>query len=204
MNKLNPLSKSLHRRELEQHLKQVLPTLSGRVLDVGSKSRRYDYLLPTRPIAIDLKPNSALDIAPGDVQALPFPDESFDSIVCLEVLEYVESPRKAAVELDRVLAPGGTLVVSTPFLVKVHHDRMRYTDQRLAELFSTFKTATVVPIGNFYSVILDLLRGKILDQVLPLRLILTLLWLPLRIFLPLARISKDARYPSGYFVIATK
>ena len=201
---LNPLSKSLHRHELEKHLKRVLPTLSGRILDVGSKSRRYDKLLPTRPTAIDLQPNNTLDIAPGDVQSLPFPDESFDSIVCLEVLEYIESPRKAAVELYRVLAPGGTLVVSTPFLVKVHDDRMRYTDKRLAELFSTFKSAEILPIGNFYLVILDLLRGKILDQILPLRIVLSILWLPLCIFLPFARISKDTRYTSGYLVIAKK
>lgn len=201
---INPLNKSLHRRALERKLRGILPTLSGRVLDIGSQGRRYDSLLPSKPVAIDLIPNSALDIAEGDVQALSFSDESFDSVMCLEVLEYIESPRKAATELYRILASGGTLVVSTPFMMKTHDDRLRYTSKRLKELFETFSSLEIIPIGNFYSIILDIVRGKIMDRSLPLKLFLGLLWLPLLLLLPLAGISKDKRYVSGYLILAKK
>lgn len=49
-----------------------------------------------------------------DAAELPFPDASFDSAVCIEVLEHLFEPHAAAREIRRVLRPGGTLVVSVP------------------------------------------------------------------------------------------
>ena len=49
---------------------------------------------------------------PGDVQALPFADGSFDLVVCTEVLEHVADPRAALVELRRVSR--GRVVVTVP------------------------------------------------------------------------------------------
>jgi ubiquinone/menaquinone biosynthesis C-methylase UbiE/DNA-binding transcriptional ArsR family regulator len=51
--------------------------------------------------------------APGDVQALPFPDRSFDQVLLLHVLTYAKDPALALREAGRVLRPGGALVVST-------------------------------------------------------------------------------------------
>jgi len=48
------------------------------------------------------------------VQALPFPDESFDLILCNHVLEHIPDDRLAMRELYRVLAPGGTAVLLVP------------------------------------------------------------------------------------------
>lgn len=50
----------------------------------------------------------------GDVTNLPFPDESFDAVICSEVLEHIPECAKAACELVRVLKPGGPLAVSVP------------------------------------------------------------------------------------------
>jgi len=44
---------------------------------------------------------------PGDAQALPFADESFDAAVSGLVLNFVRSPERAAGEMRRVLRPGG-------------------------------------------------------------------------------------------------
>jgi methionine biosynthesis protein MetW len=49
-----------------------------------------------------------------DAAELPFEDESFDLVVCIEVLEHLFSPDRAAAEILRVLRPGGRLVCSTP------------------------------------------------------------------------------------------
>lgn len=49
-----------------------------------------------------------------DATQLPFDDESFDRVVCVEVFEHLFAPHRAAAEIWRVLAPGGRLVASTP------------------------------------------------------------------------------------------
>jgi ubiquinone/menaquinone biosynthesis C-methylase UbiE len=47
----------------------------------------------------------------GDVTSLPIGDESFDAALCVQVLEYVDDVERALGELNRVLVPGGRLVV---------------------------------------------------------------------------------------------
>src|SRR4051812_24000835 len=50
----------------------------------------------------------------GSVETLPFEDESFDYVVCTEVIEHTVHPDRAVSELARVLRYGGKVVVTTP------------------------------------------------------------------------------------------
>lgn len=50
----------------------------------------------------------------GDAAELPFPDESFDVVLCIEVLEHLFAPDRAVAEIVRVLRPDGLLAVSAP------------------------------------------------------------------------------------------
>lgn len=50
----------------------------------------------------------------GSVLSLPFPDASFDVVLCTEVIEHTTDPRQAVEELSRVLRPSGILVVTVP------------------------------------------------------------------------------------------
>jgi len=50
----------------------------------------------------------------GDATRLPFPDNTFDSVVTSEVLEHIQNDVVAISELHRVLKPGGTLGVTVP------------------------------------------------------------------------------------------
>jgi SAM-dependent methyltransferase len=52
--------------------------------------------------------------AVGSVTALPAEDGSLDWILCTEVIEHVPDDRAAALELGRVLSPGGFALVSVP------------------------------------------------------------------------------------------
>jgi ubiquinone/menaquinone biosynthesis C-methylase UbiE len=47
----------------------------------------------------------------GEIEALPFKNSSFDSILCLGVLTYLGSEEKALSELSRILKPGGELII---------------------------------------------------------------------------------------------
>jgi 2-polyprenyl-3-methyl-5-hydroxy-6-metoxy-1,4-benzoquinol methylase len=48
----------------------------------------------------------------GDAQNMPFPDESFDRVVCISSLEHMEDPFTVLKEMQRVLRTGGRMVVT--------------------------------------------------------------------------------------------
>jgi SAM-dependent methyltransferase len=52
----------------------------------------------------------------GDGHGLPFPDGSFDGVLCFETLEHVESPHQVLTELARVCRPDGRVFVTIPWV----------------------------------------------------------------------------------------
>lgn len=66
---------------------------------------------------------------------------AFDVVICEQVLEHVLDPNAAAANLRALCRPGGTVIVSTPFLIKVHElpafgmfDYWRFTPRGLRTL----------------------------------------------------------------------
>jgi len=51
----------------------------------------------------------------SDIVDIPLPDASFDAILCSEVLDHVPSPALALMELDRLLKPGGVMLLTESF-----------------------------------------------------------------------------------------
>jgi glycosyltransferase involved in cell wall biosynthesis len=95
---------------------------TARVLDMGCGSSPLITLLGDDCIGIDTNESklkfmrrrctsSCLNM---DVRALAFKNDSFDHVVCIEVLEHVNDPWLAISELSRVLKPQGTAVIATP------------------------------------------------------------------------------------------
>jgi len=73
----------------------------------------------------------------ADAKHLPFKNASFDSILCLEVLEHVDSPSKVMREMARVLKKGGVLYLTVPMYWYVHYapfDFWRFTCYSLLAL----------------------------------------------------------------------
>lgn len=100
-----------------------LGDLNGkRVLDAGCGKGRYASLLKGRYPSADI---TAMDISAEmlrhvephirtvqhGILDMPFPDGRFDAVICIEALEHVVQVKEAVLELTRVLAPGGTLVI---------------------------------------------------------------------------------------------
>jgi len=50
----------------------------------------------------------------GNAEELPFEDESFDTVVCTDVLEHLEHPERVVAEMRRVLKEDGELIVMVP------------------------------------------------------------------------------------------
>lgn len=96
----------------------------GAVFDEGDKNWR-DWLVRlgkkhSRRIGVDVDPavlkNPGLDEAKVIVagQPLPFPDETFDLVLCDWVVEHVEDPEAFVAEMRRVLRVGGWFCARTP------------------------------------------------------------------------------------------
>jgi ubiquinone/menaquinone biosynthesis C-methylase UbiE len=54
------------------------------------------------------------DLQIMDASAIRHPDGSFDRVLCMHVLDFVDDPRRAVREILRVLGPGGRFVVTFP------------------------------------------------------------------------------------------
>ena len=58
--------------------------------------------------------NSKTNFLSGSAYSLPFSDDSFDLVVCSEVLEHLHDYKDAIKEINRVLKPGGQFLASVP------------------------------------------------------------------------------------------
>ena len=50
----------------------------------------------------------------ADVRSLPYPDDTFDVVVAVEVLEHIPDPKAGLAEAMRVLKPGGYAITALP------------------------------------------------------------------------------------------
>ena len=74
-----------------------------------------------------------------DLANLTLPDESAQTIICVDTLEHVFEARRAVEEMLRVLAPGGTIVLAAPLDFRVHDypsDYWRITPSCMARLLA--------------------------------------------------------------------
>ena len=99
--------------------------LSGRtVLDCPAGDGRASYLLRRQGasvVAADLFPLrfavDAMECQTADLaRELPFADASFDFAICQEGIEHIQNQLTCLAEFNRVLKPGGTMLVTTPSL----------------------------------------------------------------------------------------
>jgi SAM-dependent methyltransferase len=139
-------------------LRRVAPQARGRLLDVGCGEKPYEAIF--RPYVseyigvehretfeLTAASESAVATASGkrgpDVlysgDRLPFPDKSFDTVLSVQVLEHTPRPLQLMLEMSRVLADDGILILLAPFQFRLHeqpHDYFRYSSHGLRQLCS--------------------------------------------------------------------
>lgn len=131
------------RSGLRARLAPLLSSLEGEVLDVGCGAKPYRELAAgaTSYTGLDLDTPESRAQGVADVfyegGVFPFGDESFDAVLCSQVLEHVFEPDDFIREIRRVLRPGGRLVLTVPFAWSEHErprDYARYTSFGLPSL----------------------------------------------------------------------
>lgn len=193
----------------------------GRLVDLGCGNVPFYQLykpLVTENICVDW-PNSAhtnsyLDVECDLNQPLPFPNNSFDTILISEVLEHVANPELAWSEMARILKTGGKIVLSVPFFYKIHeapHDYYRYTEFALTHLASKNKLQTLElkSFGGLPEIFADIMAKNLTRiPIIGRTCSIFAQWI-CRIFLR-TRIGKKIStvtgrtFPLGYFMIAVK
>lgn len=109
-------------RYVTRYLKSLQPAYGSIALDIPSGDGRASAVLRDlgmQVIAYDLFPETfratGLQCQYADMtQPLPLGDEAVDMIVCQEGIEHVPNQLAVLEEFNRVLKPGGTLLLTTP------------------------------------------------------------------------------------------
>lgn len=150
------------RRGLYTSIRRGAAQARGRVLDFGAGSAPYRHLFGCEEyVTVDTEAGGypasrKIESVRYDGQSLPFPEKHFDFILCSEVLEHVFNLEQIIGELQRVLKPGGHLLISTPFVWEEHerpYDFARYTcfawqyllDRHGLDALSIEKTGGYIP-----------------------------------------------------------
>jgi SAM-dependent methyltransferase len=88
----------------------------------------------------------------GDAHVLPFKDNVFGACICMNAFEHYREPRLVALEILRVLKPGGTLFMHTAALQPIHeppHHYYNVTRYGLAEWLKGFDVEQIRVSENF-------------------------------------------------------
>lgn len=137
----NKLLSKISRRHMTPFIKSHASPL--RTLEIGASGYYAEYF-PNK-VGLDIRPGPFVDVV-GDAHELPFPDQSFERILCTEVLEHVHTPQKAIDEMYRVLKPVGELILTTRFIAPIHDspgDYFRFTKYGLAHLLRKWEIVSI-------------------------------------------------------------
>ncbi len=116
-----PILKHLLRRNIAHPLVLDVATGTGRLPQALLATRSFKGHITALDLSARMLAQAQAKLADRaahitwlqhDAQILPFPDESFDVVTCLESLEFFPHPLDAVREMVRVLRPGGMLVIS--------------------------------------------------------------------------------------------
>lgn len=92
-------------------------------------------------------------VAPLD--CLPIENDTFDAVLCTQVLEHLQNPTECLAEMCRVLKPGGRLFLTVPMAQNEHqvpYDYFRYTSYGLKHICGVagFQSIEVSPMGGLF------------------------------------------------------
>ncbi len=139
-------------RQRTKYCTRLMKRKSGRLLDVGCGRGYTSAFFAARDfevLGIDISPKSVAWTREQGVEArvidldkdiLPGP---FDTIICLETLQYLNDPKKALAKLKNALAEGGEIILSLPC---ENHLLGRLLKMRAAPPEGTYAQTTFRPL----------------------------------------------------------
>jgi ubiquinone/menaquinone biosynthesis C-methylase UbiE len=126
-----------HLNYVSQDIAQYTPVQNGS----GLQMEKWDF--------------TGIDIV-SDIINIPEPGQSFDAILCTEVIEHIPDPAKVFPEFARLLKPGGVLIITAPFSSLTHFAPYYYStgfssyfyEKHLAD--NDFEIGELIKNGNYF------------------------------------------------------
>lgn len=147
---------------------------SGKLLDLGcGKIPMYGYYrnFVTDTVCVDwintAHKNPNIDMELDISKPLPFDDNTFDTIICSDVLEHIYNPVDVMNEMVRVCNSGGHIMINTPFTYWIHeepYDYNRYTPyfyMKFADDREDVRLVKIKTMGGTREVIADIIGKKL-------------------------------------------
>ncbi|WP_082592186.1 class I SAM-dependent methyltransferase [Stenotrophomonas nitritireducens] len=131
----------------------------GSVIDIGAGELKYrSQFSHCRYVSNDLCVGDegwnyeGIDLV-SSAYAIPVEDDSFDAVLCIQVMEHLDNPDGAFREFHRILKGRGRAYVSAPLLAGEHqqpHDFLRYTRYGFSVLGERngFRVLSISPHGG--------------------------------------------------------
>lgn len=162
--------------------------LGNQVLDLGSatggntlymESMGFDVTsVEYSQVGVSIQQSKGIPVINADARDLPFLNSSFDVVVCLDVLEHIVEDLLVALEISRVLKPGGRFLISVPEdpnLWSAHDDAVkhvrRYSKNDLLNVVSEAGLcyedvwSTLIPLRPLIKIVRRFTKGSDLKPV---------------------------------------
>ncbi len=157
--------RTLYRFLTEESLRTELPLLKGRVLDLASGAASYRPFFSSAATVLhtDYQLREGIESVVDINRDFPFADGAFDAILLANALYILEDRQHFWREARRVLKPGGSLLVYSPFIANEMpepHDFVRLTHEGLERELReyTWSKVNIVRLGDRFSAAANLLH----------------------------------------------
>lgn len=135
-------------KSIRGFVKQLSLNGNGIWLDVGCGQQPYrSFFNVEKYIGMEIDRQNEIQFEQNNVDifynGIKFPIDScsIDGVICTQVLEHVENPKNLISEIERVLKPGGKLILTVPFSWQQHekpYDFRRFTSFGLRRLLESY------------------------------------------------------------------
>lgn len=193
--------------------------IDGKIIDLGGDKRSgyHELIKGDHTItAVNLNPTCGADLCFDLEKKFPLDNDSYDAVLCMNVLEHIFNYQNVLSESFRVLKSGGVLAGVVPFLFNVHgspNDYFRYTGEALEKMFSNagFRNIKVEELGTgVFSVLFQIKYGFyrinfIRNLAMKFHILLDKIFIQkiLKFLKPDNHLS-EKHLPLGYFFVAKK
>jgi SAM-dependent methyltransferase len=212
----------LAKHKIIRALEKASEHAKGDLLDVGCGSRPFASIFSGKVrsyLGTDLAASQYLGETAPDVfsqgEAIPFRDDSFDTVLGLSMLTYMPEPDRVLREAHRVLRPGGVLIMEFTQMAPLHDppfDYFRFTRFGAAWLLEKtgFAPLAFLPVGGLWARVgLSMIAGlnrinrgwtRVFTEI-PVRILYVLLQLGFEV---LDRLWSDRDETLAHIVVALK